>query len=106
MDREVDVLVVGAGPTGSTAAKYAALGGAEVALIERDPKSARRSDAGRASRNGGSRKSASRRAASSFATRSTAPVSLLQTERRSSSTRRAQATSAATSWNETSSIGS
>src|SRR2546426_12099138 len=34
MDREVDVLVVGAGPTGSTAAKYAALGGAEVLLIE------------------------------------------------------------------------
>jgi len=25
MDRQVDVLVVGAGPTGSTAAKYAAL---------------------------------------------------------------------------------
>jgi len=35
MDREVDVLVVGAGPTGSTAAKYAALGGAEVLLIEK-----------------------------------------------------------------------
>src|SRR2546427_7051569 len=35
MDREVDVLVVGAGPTGSTAAKYAALGGADVLLIEK-----------------------------------------------------------------------
>src|SRR5437667_5018239 len=35
MDRQVDVLVVGAGPTGSTAAKYAALGGAEVLLIEK-----------------------------------------------------------------------
>src|SRR5436853_3217448 len=35
MDREVDVLVVGAGPTGSTAAKYASLGGADVLLIEK-----------------------------------------------------------------------
>ncbi|HYU05835.1 MAG TPA: FAD-dependent oxidoreductase, partial [Thermoplasmata archaeon] len=35
MDRDVDVLVVGAGPTGSTAAKYAALGGADVLLIEK-----------------------------------------------------------------------
>ncbi len=35
MNREIDVLVVGAGPTGSTAAKYAALGGAEVLLIEK-----------------------------------------------------------------------
>jgi digeranylgeranylglycerophospholipid reductase len=35
MDREVDVLVVGAGPTGSTAAKYAARGGADVLLIEK-----------------------------------------------------------------------
>ena len=35
MDREVDVLVVGAGPTGSTAAKYAASGGARVLLIEK-----------------------------------------------------------------------
>jgi len=35
MDREVDILVVGAGPTGSTAAKYAARGGAEVLLIEK-----------------------------------------------------------------------
>jgi digeranylgeranylglycerophospholipid reductase len=35
MDREVDVLVVGAGPTGSTAAKYAAQGGADVLLIEK-----------------------------------------------------------------------
>ena len=35
MDRQVDVLVVGAGPTGSTAAKYAALGGADVLLIEK-----------------------------------------------------------------------
>src|SRR2546428_768220 len=35
MDRQVDVLVVGAGPTGSTAAKYAALGGADVLMIEK-----------------------------------------------------------------------
>ncbi len=35
MDQEVDVLVVGAGPAGSTAAKYAALGGADVLLIEK-----------------------------------------------------------------------
>jgi digeranylgeranylglycerophospholipid reductase len=35
MDRTVDVLVVGAGPTGSTAAKYAARGGADVLLIEK-----------------------------------------------------------------------
>lgn len=35
MDRVVDTLVVGAGPTGSTAAKYAALGGADVLLIEK-----------------------------------------------------------------------
>ncbi len=35
MDRDVDVLVVGAGPAGSTAAKYAALGGADVLLIEK-----------------------------------------------------------------------
>src|SRR5947199_8479859 len=35
MDQNVDVLVVGAGPTGSTAAKYAAQGGAEVLLIEK-----------------------------------------------------------------------
>src|SRR5436189_2282576 len=35
MDQEVDVLVVGAGPTGSTAAKYAAQGGADVLLIEK-----------------------------------------------------------------------
>jgi digeranylgeranylglycerophospholipid reductase len=35
MDREVDVLVVGAGPTGSTAAKYAARVGASVLLIEK-----------------------------------------------------------------------
>src|SRR5256885_9700325 len=34
MNRQVDVLVVGAGPTGSTAAKFAALGGADVLLIE------------------------------------------------------------------------
>src|SRR5438876_11862800 len=33
--RDVDVLVVGAGPTGSTAAKYASLGGADVLLIEK-----------------------------------------------------------------------
>lgn len=35
MDREADVLVVGAGPTGSTAAKYAARGGAGTLLIEK-----------------------------------------------------------------------
>jgi len=35
MNRRVDVLVVGAGPTGSTAAKYASLGGADVLLIEK-----------------------------------------------------------------------
>jgi digeranylgeranylglycerophospholipid reductase len=35
MDRTADVLVVGAGPTGSTAAKYAARGGADVLLIEK-----------------------------------------------------------------------
>lgn len=35
VDRRVDVLVVGAGPTGSTAAKYAARGGAETLLIEK-----------------------------------------------------------------------
>src|SRR3989454_481591 len=34
MDRSVDVLVVGAGPTGSTAAKYAARGGAGVLMIK------------------------------------------------------------------------
>jgi digeranylgeranylglycerophospholipid reductase len=35
MERTVDVLVVGAGPTGSTAARYAARGGAQVLLIEK-----------------------------------------------------------------------
>lgn len=35
MDRNVDVLVVGAGPTGSAAAKFAAQNGAEVLLIEK-----------------------------------------------------------------------
>jgi digeranylgeranylglycerophospholipid reductase len=35
MDREVDVLVIGAGPAGSTAARYAALGGARTLLIEK-----------------------------------------------------------------------
>src|SRR3989442_14218914 len=35
MERNVDVLVIGAGPTGSTAAKYAARGGADVLLIEK-----------------------------------------------------------------------
>src|SRR2546422_9446950 len=35
MDHQIDVLVVGAGPTGSTAATYAALGGAGVLLIEK-----------------------------------------------------------------------
>jgi digeranylgeranylglycerophospholipid reductase len=34
---EVDVLVVGAGPAGSTAAEFAALGGAEVLVIEKRP---------------------------------------------------------------------
>src|SRR5437899_4149804 len=35
MERDVDVLVIGAGPTGSTAAKYAARGGADVLLVEK-----------------------------------------------------------------------
>lgn len=35
MERAVDVLVVGAGPTGSTAARYAAAGGARTLLIEK-----------------------------------------------------------------------
>src|SRR3989475_2184125 len=35
VERDVDVLVIGAGPTGTTAAKYAARGGAEVLLIEK-----------------------------------------------------------------------
>ncbi len=35
MDREVDVLVVGAGPAGSTAARYVAAGGARTLLIEK-----------------------------------------------------------------------
>jgi digeranylgeranylglycerophospholipid reductase len=35
MDRDVDVLVIGAGPTGATAAKFAALGGARTLLIEK-----------------------------------------------------------------------
>ena len=35
MDREVDVLVIGGGPTGSTAARYAALGGARTLLVEK-----------------------------------------------------------------------
>ena len=35
MERAVDVLVVGAGPTGSTAAKYAAKAGVDVLLIEK-----------------------------------------------------------------------
>ena len=35
MDLEVDVLVVGAGPTGSTAARYAAAGGARTLLMEK-----------------------------------------------------------------------
>ena len=35
MDREVDVLIVGAGPTGSAAAKYAARAGADVLMIEK-----------------------------------------------------------------------
>ncbi len=35
MDLEVDVLVIGAGPTGSTAARYAAAGGARTLLIEK-----------------------------------------------------------------------
>jgi digeranylgeranylglycerophospholipid reductase len=35
MDKEYDVVVVGAGPGGSTAARYAALGGAKTLLIEK-----------------------------------------------------------------------
>src|SRR5437879_8194803 len=35
VERDVDVLVIGAGPPGSTAAKYAARGGAEVLMIEK-----------------------------------------------------------------------
>src|SRR3989440_9513046 len=35
MERDVDVLVIGAGPTGSTAAKYAARGGADVLLVKK-----------------------------------------------------------------------
>lgn len=38
MDRtDVDVLVVGSGPAGSTAARFAAMGGADVLFIERRP---------------------------------------------------------------------
>ena len=37
MDRDVDVLVIGAGPTGSTAARFAAAGGARTLLIEKRP---------------------------------------------------------------------
>ena len=37
MDREVDVLVIGAGPTGSTAARYAARAGARTLLLEKRP---------------------------------------------------------------------
>ena len=32
---ETDILVIGAGPAGSSAAKHAALGGAKVILIEK-----------------------------------------------------------------------
>jgi len=35
MDRAVDVVVIGAGPGGSTAARYAALGGAKTLLLEK-----------------------------------------------------------------------
>lgn len=35
MDLDVDVLVIGAGPAGSTAARYAAMGGATTLLIEK-----------------------------------------------------------------------
>lgn len=35
MDRDVDVLVIGAGPTGSTAARFAAAGGARTLMIEK-----------------------------------------------------------------------
>ena len=34
--RKFDVIVVGGGPAGSTAARYAAMGGAEVLLLEKD----------------------------------------------------------------------
>ena len=37
MDLDVDVLVIGAGPSGSTAARYAARGGANTLLIEKRP---------------------------------------------------------------------
>ncbi len=36
MENEYDVVVVGAGPAGSTAARFAALGGARVLLLEKD----------------------------------------------------------------------
>lgn len=36
MDDQYDVIVVGAGPAGSTAARFAALGGARVLLLEKD----------------------------------------------------------------------
>src|SRR5207253_2304758 len=37
LEREVDVLVIGAGPTGSAAAKHAARGGADVLLVDKRP---------------------------------------------------------------------
>ena len=36
MKEQYDVVVVGAGPTGSTAARYAAAGGASVLMLEKD----------------------------------------------------------------------
>ena len=35
---ETDILVIGAGPAGSSAAKHAALNGAEVILLIRNPR--------------------------------------------------------------------
>jgi sarcosine oxidase subunit beta len=43
--RDADVLVVGAGPGGSTAATFLAQGGLRVALVEREICKARRAQA-------------------------------------------------------------